>query len=340
VTCRGALFTPFKEILATERERTVPGHLGVPHYLGALALLLLLVETATGILLMIYYRPSAAAAYSSTAILNDVVHLGWLMRSVHRWGADLLILIGFLHLFRVYFSRAYQSPRQLNWLTGVALLIVIITMGFTGTLLPWDQYAYWYMDSARQTLANVPVLGNAVLAFIWGGWELGGEVLLRFYALHVGVLPWLGCALLGAHLYLVWHFGIQEPAGKEAVGPALRTPLPDFLATLFMVGLIVGGCLLSLAVAFPAALLEQANPLVPLAHPQPRWYLLPVRELLRSLPEGAANVTVAGFALLLLCVPLLDRGPKASAVKQAVRWLLGGLVLAGWILLGVKGYLE
>lgn len=334
------MLSSLKELLATERERTVPAHLGVLHYLGALALMLLLMETTTGILLMIYYRPSAVAAYYSTAIITDEVRLGWLVRAVHHWGADLLIFVAFLHLIRVYFSRAYLPPRQLNWMIGLALLILLVTLGFTGTLLPWDQYAYWYIDSARQTIADIPLLGNVVLALIWGGWEIGEEVLLRFYALHVGVLPWLGLALLSLHLLLVWRLGIQEPAHGEGVPQLPRTPFPDFLITLFMVGLIVGGCLFSVAVVFPPSLLEQADALTPLTHPQPLWYLLPVHESLRSLPGGIAALAVGTFVLLLLIVPALDRGPAQPTSKNALRRVLGVLVIAAWILLGVKGYLR
>ena len=335
------MFLSLKEILLAERGRTVPGHINVSHYLGALALVLLLVETVTGVLLMIYYRPSATAAYFSTAIITDEVRLGWLMRSLHRWAADLLILVAFLHLIRVYFSRAYQAPRQLNWAIGLALLVLTITMGFTGTLLPWDQYAYWYIDSARETIAGIPVLGNAVLALIWGGWEIGEEVLLRFYAFHVGVLPWLAASLLFLHVLLVWRLGIAEPTPPLGVPRPAPTPFfPDFAANLLMVVLLVFGVLLSVAVFFPPALFDQADPLTPLLHTQPRWYLLPVRDLLRGLPGGMATLAVVVFIALLLLVPIIDRKPHPTAWQRILHRALGLLVIAAWILMGVRGYLR
>jgi quinol-cytochrome oxidoreductase complex cytochrome b subunit len=338
------LFAPLKELLRTERERTVPAHFGRWNYIGALALVFLLVQTTTGILLMVYYRPSAASAYLSTGLIADAVRLGWLLRSVHHWGSDLLILLGFLHLMRVYFTRAYQAPRQINWVLGLVLLVLILTMGFTGILLPWDQYAYWYIDSARATISAIPGLGNVVLGLIWGGWELGEEVLLRFYSFHVGVLPWLAFSVLCVHLLFVWHFGIKEPVGVAGgAGPVTMRFLPDFVTNLFMVVLVVFGLLLSAAVLFPPVLLERADPLVPLVGAAPRWYLLPLREALRGLPGAVAALAVVAFTLVLFLVPVLDRQLAPSTRNRIVQRALGILVIAAWVVLavlGARGYLR
>ena len=332
------MLSPIREILRLERQRTVPPHISVLHYLGALAVIIFFVEAASGILLMVYYRPSAGAAYYSTGIIMDEVRLGWLVRSLHRLGSDLLILLCFLHLIRVYFSRAYQAPRQLNWIIGVLLLVLVLTLGFTGTLLPWDQYAYWYIDGARKTIAGVPVVGSLVLALIWGGWEIGEEVLLRFYAFHVGVLPWLALALLLLHVLLIWRFGIKAPAPAHAPPDAAPTPfLPDFLLSLLMATLLVGGALVSIAVCFPATLGEQADPLSPLGHALPRWYLMPLRELLRGLPGGAASLTVMAFFLVVLFVPALDRGAAQPRWSRILQPALGLLVIAAWLALTLRG---
>ncbi len=334
------MFAPFREILRAERERTVSGPVGVLRYLGALTLIGFFLEIATGVFLMVYYRPSAGAAYYSTGIIMDEVRLGWLVRSLHRWGADLLILFGFLHLTRVYFSRAYQVPRQLNWVIGILLLVLIIAMGLTGTLLPWDQYAYWYTDAARATLAGTPVLGSILLTLIWGGWEIGEEVLLRFYAFHVGVLPWLALSLLSLHVLLVWRMGIKEPARVEGTPQPLPTPFyPDFLVSLLIAVVLMGGLLVTLAVVFPPTLLEQADPLTPLSQAQPRWYLLPVRELLRDLPGGVAALTTIAFLLLLFLVPVLDR-TTVQRGRRLVQRTLGILVIAAWVLVSVRGCLR
>jgi quinol-cytochrome oxidoreductase complex cytochrome b subunit len=332
------LLAAIKEIVRAGERRTVPA--GFLPYLGGLALVVISLEAVTGILLMIYYRPSAAAAYYSTEILTDEVLLGWLIRSLHRWGFDLLVVLALLHMISVYFSRAYRAPHQLTWALGIYLLMFVFALGFTGTLLPWDQYGYWYTDSARQTIANIP-LGNILLALFWRGWEISEEVLLRFYAAHVSVIPSLVLCILIAHVLMVWHFGINEPAEVPGNSRPRLTPLfPDFLVNMLIAVLLTSGLWLSLAVLFPAPLAEHADPLSPLPNPQPRWYFLPVHELLRDLPGTAASLTVIAFFLVLFLVPVVDAKPVQTTWRKALQRTLGCLAIAGWVLLGVRAYLR
>ncbi len=329
------MFSPLAQLL--RMERSVPARLTIFNYLGALALIFLVVQVVTGVLLLMYYRPSAAEAYHSTSLLTDEVRFGWLIRSVHHWGSDALLGLLLLHMARVYFTRAYQAPRQLSWMVGLVLLILVGTLAFTGILLPWDQYAYWYTDAARKTISTIPGLGNLLLGLLWGGWDLGEEVLLRFYALHVGVLPWLALGLLSFHLLMVSRFGIKEPRGASS---AERLPFyPDFLVNLLILGLLASGLLLTVAVIFPPLLLHQANPVVPLQAARPRWFLLPLRELLRGLPGWSAALSVGVFLLLVFLVPVLDRNESLTSSKKALHWGLGCLAIAAWVLLGVKAYL-
>lgn len=333
--------SPLTEILRAARTRTVPPHVGFAHYLGALALFFLSLEVITGVLLMIYYRPGAGAAHYSTAIIMDEVRLGWLVRSMHRWGSDMLIALGLLHMVRVYFSRAYQTPRQFNWAIGICLLALVMTLAFTGNLLPWDQYAYWHTDSARRTTASIPVLGNLLLALFWGGWEIGEEVLLRFYALHVGILPWLAASLLSFHFVLIWRFGIKEPSRPRSGPTALPVPFfPDFLVNLLIAALLVGGLLFSIAVLCPPSLSAPADPISPASQALPPWYILPVSELLRYLHGGSATLTVIAFYLFLFLVPVIDSKPVQTVGKKVLHRVLGCLVIAVWIFLGVRGYLR
>lgn len=335
------MLTPLTELLRSARTRTVPAHVGLVHYLGALALFFLSLQIVTGILLMIYYRPGATAAHYSTAIIMDEVRLGWLVRSMHSWGSELVIVFGLLHMIRVYFSRAYQSPRQFNWGIGICLLVLVLILAFTGNLLPWDQYAYWHTDSARRTTAGIPLIGNLLLALFWGGWEIGEEVLLRFYALHVGILPWLAAFLLSLHLAMIWRFGIKEPARSEKDPHAVPVPFfPAFLVKLLIAVLLFSGLLLSLAVLYPPWLLQQADPISPPSQAPPPWYVLPVSELLRHLRGSLATLTVIAFFLLLFLVPVLDSNPAKPIWKKALQVTLGCMVIAAWVILGTKGYLR
>ncbi len=334
------MYASLKEVFRAERERTVPAHVNFLDYLGALALIFFLVQIATGILLMIYYRPSVAAAYYSTAVITDEVRVGWLIRSLHHWGCDVVIVLTLLHLIRVYFSRAYQGPRQLTWTAGICLLVVALALAFTGTLLPWDQYAYWYMDSARRTISGIPAIGPALLTMFWGGWELGEEVLLRFYAFHVAVLPWLAFLFVFFHMFLVWRLGIKEP--RVTRNPhAPPTPFfPDSLINLTIVVFLAGGVLLSLALVFPPPLLEAADPLTPLVDVRPHWYFLPVRELLLHVSGSLATLGIVALFVGLLLAPLLDRQVVQPAWKKALQRGLGLAVIAMWLFLATKGYLR
>lgn len=332
----------FRQLLSTavraELQRTVPGNISVLHYLGGLTLLLLAVEIVTGILLMVYYRPSASAAYVSIGIISDEIHLGWLIRALHHWGADFLILLCLAHMVRVYFSHAYESPRQLCWLSGILALGAIVAFDMTGTLLPWDQMAYWSTEAVRKTVAGIPFLGHFVLAFFWGGPEGGEEALLRFFAFHIGLLPWVALALVVIHLRVVWRFGIKEPpvAGAAAAEPVPF--FPDFVLNLLIMFLLISGALFTLAVVWPPDLTGPPNLLVPPPHSDPRWYLLPVREMLGRFSSGTASLFVVLMVLVLFLLPLFDAEPVRSARSRRLHWVVGLVILAVWILLGVKAH--
>lgn len=204
-----------RALIRRELELAIPPQLWLGHFLGGVALSLFLLEVFTGILLMVYYRPTTAEAYNSIQYIMSTPQLGWLVRGLHRWGADLLILVILLHLLRVYWQCAYRE-RELNWAIGFLLLLLILAFGFTGMLLPWDQQAFWTTDAARRAITHVPVLGKLFLDFLWGGVELGQGALMRFYVFHVGLLPWITIFLIAAHLYLVGRQGLFAPSSTSA----------------------------------------------------------------------------------------------------------------------------
>ncbi len=311
-----------------------------PRLLGALALALLCLQIATGILLMIYYRPSAAAAHYSTGVIVDEVHLGWLFRGLHRRGADLLILLVGIHLLRVYFSRAYQRPRQLLWTSGLLLLLVVIAFDLTGVLLPWDQYAYWSTDFLKQTLMRVPLLGSMLVTLLWGGAEIGEGALLRFYAYHIAGLPWLVLALVAGHLFTLMRTGPKPPENAPGQLLSSRIPLvPDFALDVLIVFLLALGVLVSLAILLPPHLGEAADPLSPLIDAEPRWYVMPVHYLLQVTSGAAAAAVGMVMLLLLFLLPLIDTRPDESPPRRALRYGLAVLLVGVWVLLGAKGYL-
>jgi quinol-cytochrome oxidoreductase complex cytochrome b subunit len=333
------LLSPLTEIIGAERDRTVPPYVSLARYLGGLVVAFFCLEIATGILLMIYYRPSIGAAHLSTGVIIDEVNLGWLIRSLHRRGADLIVFLISLHLIRVYFSRAYQNPRQLTWASGILLLLVVVAFDLTGVLLPWDQYAYWSTDFLKETLTGIPLAGDVLVTILWGGASLGEAGLLRFYAFHIAVLPWVALFFLSSHLFMVWRFGFKQPARRGGAPPVPPIPFfPDFLVDLLIAFLLTFGLLLSIAILFPSHLGEQADPVSPLLGVQPRWYLMPVHQLLQAVSTPIAVLLAFAVFFLLFFLPVLDAGTVDSARGRTVRLLVGLLAVAAWVLLGVREY--
>lgn len=330
---------PFRDIFRSERAQTLPGRFSLLHVFGDLALFFLFLEIGTGILLLAYYRPTAADAFHSMGVVLDEVRLGWLIHALHAWGADFLILFSILHLAQMYFSHAYQAPRQLNWVTAVLLLSTFFMFSFTGTLLPWDQYAYWSTEMIRRTIAGVPAVGTALLNVWWGGWTIGEEVLLRFYVVHVAVLPWIATLLLSLHLFLIWHVGLGETPQRSRAVPPPRLPFfPDFVINLLIATLLVFGVVASIATFFPPAISPPADPVTPLANVKPQWYFLPVHQLLASLRGWPKALALFVLVVLLFAPPVVDGQPTQSAWRKAVRWAVGVLVIAASVFFGLQAY--
>ncbi len=199
--------------------RKVPRDIGWWHTLGSATLTAFLVQTLTGVILAMYYKPDPRTAYESIERITNEITLGWLVRGMHRWGASVFIILMFLHMGRVFLFGAYKYPRELNWLIGVLLLALAMGEGFTGYLLPWDQTAYWATVVGININATAPVAGPFLADFLRGGTEIGNDTLSRFYSLHMLVIPGGLMALIGLHLYLVIRLGITPPPWtKSAAG--------------------------------------------------------------------------------------------------------------------------
>jgi quinol-cytochrome oxidoreductase complex cytochrome b subunit len=178
--------------------------------LGSASLFLALMQAATGIFLTVYYVPTPEEAYNSIEYIMNDVAFGWLIRGMHHWGATLMVVIVFLHMLRVFFYGAYKYPREITWVTGVLLLLVVLGLGFTGYLLPWNQRSYWATAVGSSIVGTVPVVGDFLLRVMRGGDELTILTLSRFYGVHIWFLPASLFAIIGAHLYLVIRNGISH----------------------------------------------------------------------------------------------------------------------------------
>ena len=183
--------------------------------LGSATLFVALNQIITGILLTIYYVPTPDHAYDSVQFITTGVSAGWLIRGLHHWGASAMVILTVLHMLRVVFTGGYKFPREVTWITGVALLLIVLGFGFTGYLLPWDQKAFWATIVGTRIAGVAPGVGSTILRVLRGGEELSAVTLARFYGAHVWMLPAALIALVGFHLSLIVRLGISAAPGRE-----------------------------------------------------------------------------------------------------------------------------
>src|SRR3989338_3376424 len=186
------------------RKKRVPRHRHTFwYYLGGMTLFLFGIQVGTGILLLLYYRPSASEAFESVQFIMTRVPFGWLIRSIHSWSANLLVLVAFVHMFSVFFLRAYRKPRELTWLSGALLLFLMLAFGFSGYLLPWNTLSYFATMVGTNIAGALPVIGDFMLRFLRGGESVTGATLTRFFGFHVAILPAVIGPVLLLHLLLI-----------------------------------------------------------------------------------------------------------------------------------------
>jgi cytochrome b6 len=300
-------------------HKTVPVHRFMPfYYFGGMTLFFFLVQVLTGMLLMLYYRPSAAEAFESVEFLMTTVPFGWLIRSIHSWSANLMVFFAFAHLATVFFLKAYRPPRELTWITGCLLLFLAMGFGFSGYLLPWNQLAFFATKVGTDIAGAVPWVGEWILRFLRGGERVTGGTLSRFYAWHVAVLPALTTVLLLLHVLFVQKLGMSVPPAVEQAGEKRTMKFfPHFALRELFGWTLALGVLAALAALFPWELGEKADPFAPAYKDiRPEWYFMFMFQTLKLVPGGeiagieyeAIPILLFGAgAVLLILVPFLDR---------------------------------
>ncbi len=217
-------------ILMYQLFRKVPKGTNWFYTLGSATLIAFISQAITGIFLAMFYTPSATQAYASISHINNDVPLGQFVHGMHKWGASVMVILIFLHMGRVFFFGAYKYPRELNWVIGVVLLILTMTMAFTGYLLPFDQRSFWASIVGININGTGPIVGPYLSDFLRAGPELGSTTLARFYAIHMLLLPGAIIALIGAHLYLVVKLGTTAPPWVKLERPKIASPLSELEA--------------------------------------------------------------------------------------------------------------
>ncbi len=301
------------------RHKSVPvvRH-GYVYYFGGITLFLFLIQVVTGLLLLMYYRPTADAAHESVRFIMAKVPFGWLVRSVHSWAGNLMVFWVFAHMFGAFFLRAYRRPRELTWISGALLLFITMTFGFTGFLL----------------------------VLLRGGEDVTESTLSRFFGIHVAILPALTTLLLGLHLFLIQLHGMSGPDGR---GPARSIAfVPQFALREAVVWVAAVGVLATLAVMLPWPVGEKADPLAPApAGIKPEWYFVFMFQTLKFIPPHVLGIEgerigIVGFmlaALVLLAVPLLDRDDRRARARR-IAAAIGVLAILYMIGMTIFAYLR
>ena len=329
---------PLREALA-EVEDTEVGSFGRwPRVLSLFVVVLLSIELLTGALLSLYYLPTPDTARASLGTILSDVDFGWLVHQVHYWGAQVLIAVLVLRLAILFVRRVYRKPRELFWVFGAILLLVSFHLDLTGRALPMTDDAYWSIIRALEIADAVPLYGSLLMLMLGGAGTVIGELtLIRFYILHVAVLPLLAMLLVYLHFSGVRRLGLTEIAGEVKI--AGKTAFRRHLFNLAIALAFLFGIIGSLAVLFPHPFGAPADPYTTPTGVGPPWYLLApfgfvewASGLLPRLLSGALLFIV--FATFV-CWPFLDRGD--SARRRVVNGMIGALVLLAWILFTLYG---
>ena len=335
-------------VSAMAQKKEVPVHRhSIWYYFGGMTLFLFVVQVVTGILLLLYYRPSSENAFESVQFIITEVQFGWLIRSIHSWSANLLIATLFIHLFSVFFLRAYRRPREMTWVSGVVLLFIAICFGFSGYLLPWNKLAYFATKVGTEIAGVVPIVGHPILRFLRGGDDVTGATLTRFFGFHVAVLPATATVFLAVHVLLVQLHGMSVPPSVSPENVKKMKFIPNFLLRDLIGWILAIGVLAALAALFPWELGEKADPFAPApAGIKPEWYVLFMFQTLKYLPAKILGMDgeVLGImafnlvALLLFVVPFLDRGPE-NRKRTLIFKVVGVVALLYIVVMTIIGYL-
>jgi quinol-cytochrome oxidoreductase complex cytochrome b subunit len=312
----------FRNLLLHFRPSTVPEstlRLSLTWGLGGMAAVLLFLLISTGLLLKFVYEPVPAQAYASILYLENQVPFGQLLRNLHHWSGDGLMLAAFLHFLRVFYTGAHAPPRQFNWIIGLTLFAAVVLSNFTGYLLPWDQIAYWAITISTSMLDYIPLIGGGLKSLLLGGTEPGQTTLINFYALHTAILPALIVFVLPFHFWRIRKVNGLVIPRSPSEDPTVRGPevdaMPHLIVREVAVSLLVLAVILVISMFFNAPLAEQANPGLSPNPTKAPWYFMGLQELLMHFHPVFAVLVIPLLALLaVLALPWLDPSTETASV--------------------------
>lgn len=289
--------------------------------LGGTPFLLFCIMAATGILLTFYYVPSPMHAYESVSAITYKIRFGWFVRGIHRSASHLMIFTVLLHMIRVFATRAYRKPRELNWMIGVALFLTTLTFAFTGYSLVYDQLSYWATTVGTTLIGQAPVIGKSLLYLVRGGPEVNPNTLSRFYNFHVGVLPTLFTLLVIVHIALVRMHGVARLEND----PRTETYhfFPDHVLKEMIIGLLILVVLVNYVIYFPPGIGLPADPSQSPDQIHPEWYFFPSYRWLKIVPPSIGLWTSFLFVLGMFLWPFIDAGFEKLAPGRKIGRIVG-----------------
>lgn len=332
-----------------------PKNLNFWYFFGSLAFLVLFLQIVTGIWLTMFYTPTAKEAFSSVEFIMRDVNYGWLLRYLHSTGASAFFIVVYLHMFKALLYGSYQKPRELLWLLGMMLFLLLLAEAFFGYLLPWGQMSYWGAQVITSLFGAIPYIGDGLALWLRGDYNVADATLHRFFSLHVIAIPLLLVFFVFMHIVALHHVGSNNPDGidikkhKNDKGQPLDgIPFHPFYTVKDLVGVIVFFIVFFSIVFFAPEMggyfLEHANfqaadPMVTPEHIAPVWYMTPFYSILRAIPDKLMGViAMAASIAFLFVIPWLDRSPVRSLRYRG--WMSKtalGLFVLSFMVLGVLG---
>ena len=321
-----------------------PRNLNVLWTFGAILAFMLVSQIVTGVVLAMHYAPTATQAFASVDHIMRDVNYGWLIRYLHTNGASLFFLAAYVHIFRGVYYGSYKAPREVLWILGVIIYLLMMATAFMGYVLPWGSMSFAGATVITNLFTAIPAVGTGVAHWLWGGYAVGDPTLNRFFSLHY-LLPFMIAGVVGLHVWALHVSGQNNPDGVEVKDVARDTVAFTPYATIKdLFGLSIFLILYAWFVFYiPTYLLDAdnsvpANPLVTPAHIVPEWYLLPYYAILRAVPNKLGGVALMfGAMAILLVLPWLDTSPVRSARFRPIYRPLFFVWLASIVLLGAVG---
>jgi ubiquinol-cytochrome c reductase cytochrome b subunit len=301
---------------------------------GSIAGIMLVVMIVTGIFLAMQYTPNVDLAFNSVERIMRDVNFGWLVRYIHMNGASFFFIVVYIHLFRGMYYGSYKDPRELLWILGVVILLLMMATAFFGYVLPWGQMSFWGATVITNLFSAIPVVGKGLLTWLLGGFAVGNPTLNRFFSLHY-LLPFVIVGVVGLHLIALRQHGSNNPLGIDVKGPQDQLPFHPYYTFKDMFGLAVFLVIFALFIFYmPNGLGDAQNyiPANPLQTPPeivPEWYLLPFYAILRSIPDKLLGViALFGSILILFVLPWLDTSRVRSAYFRPIyKWVFWLIVI-------------